>query len=59
MQDSDSSLSGMEVIRWIEANKPRVKLFIVHSQNPCGTPEMVERLRAAGYPAWAVPFGEF
>jgi len=59
MQDPDSPLSGMEVVRWIEANKPRVKMFIIHSQNPCGSPEMVERLRAAGYPAWAVPFGEF
>ena len=57
--DPTSTLSGMEVVRWIKTNKPRVKLFIIHSQNPHSGPIMVERLRAAGYDAWLVPFGEF
>jgi len=47
---------GMEVVRWIEANSPKVKQFIVHSCNYGAAETMVSRLVDAGYEAVHVPF---
>ena len=47
--DSSRADSGMEVVRWIEQNKPKVKHFIIHSVNPNAAAEMTQRLIAVGY----------
>lgn len=49
--DSSRTDCGMEVVRWIVANKPKVGQFWVHSLNGKAAHEMVAQLRAAGYEA--------
>jgi len=48
--------TGSEVVRWVVANKPKVKEFIVHSYNHLQAPKMVDNLIAAGYKASWRPF---
>ena len=55
--DPARSDTGMAVIRWVEAHRPPVALFVVHSFNPETSGVMVERLREAGYEAQRAPFG--
>lgn len=43
---------GMEVVRWLEANKDKVNIkwpIVVHSFNTVAAKEMVVRLKAADY----------
>ncbi len=54
--DPTEENSGSEVVRWIVANKPKVKEFVVHSYNHLQAPKMVESLIGAGYKAEWVPF---
>ena len=48
--------NGMNVVVWVDQNKPKVKKFIVHSWNVVTAPIMVERLQNAGYKAEYKPF---
>lgn len=54
--DSGREDTGMEVVRWVEANRPAVGRFVVHSLNYPAAAQMVGRLRDAGYEAEYVPF---
>lgn len=54
----DSSLpnTGMEVVRWIVANKPAINQIIVHSLNHSAASRMVSHLKEQGYNVEAIPF---
>lgn len=54
--DSNREDCGMEVVRWIVANKPSVKEFIVHSWNTPAAYEMARKLSDAGYTVILEPF---
>lgn len=54
--DPTEENSGSEVVRWIVANKPKVKEFVVHSYNFKAAPSMVKALQEAGYKAEWIPF---
>lgn len=54
--DSSQPNTGMEVVRWIVANRPTIGAVIVHSLNAPAANEMVARLRDAGYTAEYVNF---
>lgn len=56
--NSDRADCGMEVVRWIVANKPRVDSFLIHSHNDGAAFEMLHALRTAGYKAYRKRFGE-
>lgn len=56
---SDREDCGMEVVRWIVENKPKIGQVVVHSFNPDASKEMVLKLRDAGYDAIPVPFYMF
>lgn len=49
--------TGSGVVRWIEANKPEVKLFYVHSFNSGCAGQMIRALHNAGYHCRYAPFG--
>ncbi len=55
-QDSSEENTGMEVVRWVVAYKPKVGRFVVHSMNTPAGHEMVAKLRDAGYEAEYVSF---
>lgn len=55
--DSDQPNTGMEVVRWIEANSPKVGTFFVHSYNAPAATEMISRLSGIGYVAIRRQFG--
>ena len=48
--------TGSEVVRFITANKPDVKEFVVHSYNEFAAKNMVEDLQKAGYRVEWSPF---
>lgn len=48
---------GMEVVRWVKANKPQVGVFVIHSFNPPAANVMKMELLEAGYEAHYIPFG--
>ena len=50
-EDSSVRNCGMEVVRWIVANKPTIGEIIVHSMNTPAGHEMVQKLQEAGYTA--------
>lgn len=54
---------GMEVVEWLIKKKPshlKDCVFTIHSMNNRSGPEMVRRLRAAGYTAYYRPYhGDF
>lgn len=54
--DSRRDDCGMEVVRWIAANKPLVKQIIVHSHNHKAAPVMQALLEDAGYSTRRIPF---
>lgn len=54
--DSDRPDTGMEVVRWIETNKPTIDLIFVHTMNPGAGTEMTNRLEALGYHVRRIPF---
>jgi len=56
MADSAGPDTGMEVVRWIVANRPIIDRIICHTFNPVAGPAMVTALREAGYDAAWEPF---
>jgi hypothetical protein len=54
--DSAEKNTGMEVVRWIVANKPPLKHVVVHSHNNIAAKEMRLKLADAGYSVEEVPF---
>ena len=56
--DSSREDCGMEVVRWIERNQPKVGQFVVHSYNIPAAKEMEQRLRAIGYDVVRILFGQ-
>ena len=56
--DTSREDCGMEVVRWIEQNKPEnIEYFIVHSWNVPAAREMADRLKKIGYQTILKPFG--
>ncbi len=58
-QNSSCSNCGMEVVRWIDKNRPDIELIIVHSMNEPAAKLMLETLKSAGYHTCHMPFGTF
>ncbi len=54
--DSNRPDCGMEVVRWVVANRPNVKQFIIHSLNTPAAQSMEISLIEAGYEAIRIPF---
>jgi hypothetical protein len=54
--DSQNTNTGMEVVRWIVANKPNIDLIIIHSLNPVAANNMLTDLKRAAYPTMVRPF---
>jgi hypothetical protein len=54
--DSSRENTGMEVVRWIVANNPKIMDIVVHSHNGPAAARMVVALCDAGYEARAIPF---
>ena len=54
--DSNNKNTGMEVVRWLVANKIKVDNIYVHSLNGVAAKEMVLKLEDAGYDAIQTPF---
>ncbi len=54
--DSQNTNTGMEVVRWIITNKPKISLIIIHSLNPVAANNMLTDLKRAGYPTMVRPF---
>ena len=48
--------TGMEVVQWLENNRPNIKQVVVHSHNGIASPQMHERLVKANYWTVACPF---
>jgi len=57
--NSDRPDCGMEVIRWIDKNRPEIAQIIVHTNNEPAGIRMVEMLGKAGYGVHRMPFGTF
>lgn len=55
--DSKREDCGMEVVRWMVANKPKVGQVVIHSFNPPAAAIMKQDLINAGYDAHYIPFG--
>ena len=55
--DSSEPETGMEVVRWIVANRPVIPSVIVHSLNEKAAERMVQALKEAGYAVVREPFG--
>lgn len=55
--DSSRDDCGMEVVRWIVANKPMIEQIIVHTANRKASELMYDALMQAGYDTVRVPFG--
>lgn len=56
MVDSNRPDTGMEVVRYIEANKPAINHIFIHTMNPVASIEMYNRLLKLGYDAIRLPF---
>jgi len=54
--DSDQEETGMEVVRWIQENKPNIKKVIVHSLNYPAATNMLSKITDLEYNAVYVPF---
>ncbi len=54
--DSGREDCGMEVVRWVAQNQPKVDQFIVHTHNPSAAAYMNDDLEKAGYSVIASPF---
>ena|ERR1700723_2550299 len=54
--DSSGKNTGMEVVRWIVANKPKVGKFVVHSCNIYAATAMTDTLLREGYEVERIPF---
>lgn len=56
--DSSRQDCGMEVVRWISANKPTIGTVNVHSWNDGASEAMVDALRDCGYSVERRRFGD-
>jgi hypothetical protein len=54
--DPQRENTGSGVVRWIVANRPRIRRVLVHSLNGPAATAMVQMLTKAGYVAEHVPF---
>ncbi len=54
--DSRRTDTGMEVVRWIVANRPSIGEVIVHTLNARAAEGMISALRSAGYRSTYRPF---
>ncbi len=54
--DSNREDCGMEVVRWVQENKPKVENFIVHSLNIYAAEQMKFSLDKYGYDVAQIPF---
>ena len=54
--DSSNHDTGMEVVRWILENKPKIERIIIHTLNDDAGYLMVSTLISAGYKAEYIPF---
>ena len=54
--DSDREDCGMEVVRWICANKPKIGMIVIHTHNPPAAIRMEIELGQADYQASRIPF---
>ena len=54
--DSRGANTGMEVVRYIEKNKPSIEKIVVHSCNYPAAVQMTERLANIGYDVQRIPF---
>lgn len=54
--DSNREDCGMEVVRWIVANSPKILNIRIHSWNPPAADRMMDALAAAGYRVWKEAF---
>lgn len=56
--DSDREDCGMEVVRWLQTNRPdELREVIIHSLNPVGATNMIRGLDGLGLEVYHVPFG--
>ena len=55
--DFDDPSTGMAVVRWIVANRPRLESVCIHSHNAPAASQMIIELKSAGYEAFYAPFG--
>lgn len=55
--DSDCHDCGMEVVRWIVANRPPIERILLHTANRKASKAMKDALVGAGYKVYRVPFG--
>ena len=54
--NSDRPDTGMEVVRWIAINKPKIDQIVVHSCNPPAAYRMEDELKDLGYDVLRIPF---
>lgn len=54
--DSERKDCGMEVVRWIKENKPKIDKIVCHSLNEKARKIMVTELKEAAYDAVELPF---
>ena len=57
--DSSREDCGMEVVRWVAQNYPKINEFVIHSHNGPASQEMSLKLRDAGYHTTILPFAMF
>ena len=55
-EDPRGTNTGMEVVRWIVDNRPRIKKVYIHSMNMSAASEMQRRLCGAGYSVERIPY---
>lgn len=55
--DFKNPLCGMEVVRWVQENRPRVDEFVIVSHNQPAAAQMVLELQSASYTTSYQPFG--
>jgi hypothetical protein len=55
--DSMREDCGMEVVRWMEANRPPVSEVVIHSHNPVAASQMVIALKKIYSDVHYLPFG--
>lgn len=53
--DSDREDCGMEVVRWVLAHRPSVRLFLLHSFNAPAARAMRQALQGVGYRSACAP----
>ena len=57
--DSRRADTGMEVVRWILENRPKIARIVIHTHNEFAGYEMEQELTRAGYDTVQLPFGTF